>query len=273
MGIVFEPAPAYTQHKNGISEQMIQKINTIVRAIMIDSRLPLPLWAEAVNTTICIHNRSPSKAITAIPNTLFNQKGAPLHHLRRFGCLANKLIPEEQQKVKKFGARSKECIMVGYVHDATNIWRIFDPENNSVKHNSDIIFDEMIIAVQPTGTANANELPDPFVGLNQESMEGVFFDAVPKITGSISAPTVRRSTRRKSMAEVACGIAASGCSILADDHLFLEDAPDSYNEAITSSCWRQAMQEEYSSLVENETWELSMLTAMYSAFKKAISSK
>ena len=75
------------------------------------------------------------------------------------------------------------------------------------------------------------------------------------------------------MAEVACGVAASGCSTLADDHLVLEDAPDSYDEAITSSCWRQAMQEEYSSLVENETWELSTLTAMCSASKKAIGSK
>ena len=76
--------------------------------------------------------------------------------------------------------------MVRYVHDATNIWRIFDLENNSVKHISDIIFDETMIVTKPTGTVNANELPDPFVGLNQESMEGVFFDAVPKITGTSS---------------------------------------------------------------------------------------
>ena len=153
-GIVFETAPASTQHKNGItsSERMIRKINTITRAMMIDSHLPLPLWAEAVNTTVYIHNQSPFKTINAIPYTLFNQKEAPLHHLRWFGCLANKLIPEEQQKVKKFGARLKECIMVGYVHDATNILRIFDPENNSVKHISDIIFDETIIVTQPTGT-------------------------------------------------------------------------------------------------------------------------
>ena len=76
-GIVFEPAPAYTQHKSGVSERMIRKINAIARAMMIDSHLPLPLWAKAVNTAVYIHNRSPSKAITAIPYTLFNKMKHP----------------------------------------------------------------------------------------------------------------------------------------------------------------------------------------------------
>jgi len=32
--------------------------------------------------------------------------------------------------------------MVGYVHNSTTLWRIWDPENNTVKAQSDVIFDE-----------------------------------------------------------------------------------------------------------------------------------
>jgi hypothetical protein len=67
---------------------------------------------------------------------------APLHHLRRFGCYVSRLIPEKQRTDKKLGARSKACMMVGYVHDSTTLWRIWDPEHNTVKAQSDVIFDE-----------------------------------------------------------------------------------------------------------------------------------
>jgi len=49
-GIAFEPAPPYTQHKNGVSERMIQTHNAKARAMMLDSSLPPNLWAGAINT-------------------------------------------------------------------------------------------------------------------------------------------------------------------------------------------------------------------------------
>jgi hypothetical protein len=33
--------------------------------------------------------------------------------------------------------------MVGYVHDSTTLWRIWDPEHNTVKAQSDVIFDKV----------------------------------------------------------------------------------------------------------------------------------
>ena len=41
------------------------------------------------------------------------------------------------------GARSKPgCMMVGYVHNSTTLWRIWDPEFKAVKSQSEVIFDE-----------------------------------------------------------------------------------------------------------------------------------
>jgi hypothetical protein len=45
-GISFEPAPPYTQHKNGVSERMIQTHNVKGRAMMIESDFPDTLWAD-----------------------------------------------------------------------------------------------------------------------------------------------------------------------------------------------------------------------------------
>jgi hypothetical protein len=67
---------------------------------------------------------------------------APLHHLPQFGCYTSRLIPEKQGTDQKLGAWSKACMMLGYVHDSTTLWRIWDPEHNTVKALSDVIFDE-----------------------------------------------------------------------------------------------------------------------------------
>ena len=40
------------------------------------------------------------------------------------------------------GARSKPCMMLGYVHNTTKIWRIWDPEQRKVVNSSDVEFDE-----------------------------------------------------------------------------------------------------------------------------------
>jgi len=66
---------------------------------------------------------------------------APLHHLWRFGCYASRLI-SELQRHGKFSARSKYCVMVGYVHDLTTLWRIWDPAFRVVRSQSDVIFDK-----------------------------------------------------------------------------------------------------------------------------------
>jgi predicted transcriptional regulator YdeE len=40
-GISYEPAPPYTQHKNGTAERMIRTINTKARCMLLDSNLPM----------------------------------------------------------------------------------------------------------------------------------------------------------------------------------------------------------------------------------------
>jgi hypothetical protein len=161
-GISFEPSPLYSQHKNGVSERMIGVVTEKARAMMIDSQAPLEFWGEAVMSAAYLHRRTPSRALRGktpwemLHSHIKKKNGdtengdaepvgpPPIHHLRRFGCLAHKRIPEDQRTDKKLGERSKHAMMVGYVHNSTSMWRIWDPDFKKTIQTSDVDFDEEI---------------------------------------------------------------------------------------------------------------------------------
>jgi transposase InsO family protein len=131
-GITWEPSPPYTQHKNGVSERMIRTLNTKARSMLLDATLPSRFWAEAISTAAYLHRRSPSNSLEGkSPFEMLYGVKPKLYHLRRFGSTVYKHIPKDQRKDKKFGSRSKACMMLGYVHNTTKIWRIWDFEGGS----------------------------------------------------------------------------------------------------------------------------------------------
>jgi hypothetical protein len=79
----------------------------------------------------------------------------PIEHLRRFGCRVYKHIPPAQRKEKKFGSRSNPSMMLGYVHNTTKIWRIWDFNSGKTGRAvecSSVVFDEKEDAFTcPTG--------------------------------------------------------------------------------------------------------------------------
>jgi hypothetical protein len=57
-----------------------------------------------------------------------------VHRLTTFvalGVWPGSIIPKEQRCDKNFGPRSRRCMMLGYVHDTTHIWRLWDFETNT----------------------------------------------------------------------------------------------------------------------------------------------
>ena len=95
--------------------------------MLLDAGLPKKFWAEAISTATYLHQRSPSNSLEGLtPYELLTGDKPKLHHLRRFGCTVYKHIPKGQRKNGKFGERSKPCMLLGYVHKTTKIWRIWD---------------------------------------------------------------------------------------------------------------------------------------------------
>ena len=109
-GIIFEPSPPYTQNMNGVSERMIQTLNTRARSMMIDANIPIAFWAEMINTASYLQQRSPTTALKnrtpfeilhqavaqataqTLPNksdmTIVINYTPSMCHLRRIGCVA-----------------------------------------------------------------------------------------------------------------------------------------------------------------------------------------
>lgn len=56
----------YTPQQNGIAERANCKIVEMARCMLIQSKLPKSLWAEAINTAVFIRNRCPSKLLNEI---------------------------------------------------------------------------------------------------------------------------------------------------------------------------------------------------------------
>jgi len=127
-GITYEPSPPYTQHKNGVAERMIRTLNTKARSMMQDGNVPIRFWPEAIRTACYLHRRSPTSSLSGnrSPYEALFGTVPQIKHLRRFGCKVFKHIPRAQRTEKKFGNRSNICMMLGYVHDTTKIWRIWD---------------------------------------------------------------------------------------------------------------------------------------------------
>jgi len=146
-GITFEPSPPYTQHKNGTAERMIRTLNAKARSMMLDANVPIVFWPEAIRTACYLHRRSPTSSLTDNRSPYEARYGTTpkIGHLRRFGCRAYKHIPPAQRTEKKFGNRSSMCMMLGYVHNTTKIWRIWDFKSGRTGRAvecSNVVFDE-----------------------------------------------------------------------------------------------------------------------------------
>jgi len=129
--ITFEQSPPYTQHKNGVSERMIQTHNAKARTMLLDCTLPPSMWAEAMSTANYLHAWSPTSSNNGMTpyEKLFGRK-PEVGHLRRFGCKAFKSLPASHRS--KFGTRARPLFMLAYVHDSTTIWRFWDPHQRQV---------------------------------------------------------------------------------------------------------------------------------------------
>jgi hypothetical protein len=254
-GISFEPAPPYTQHKNGVSERMIQTLNAKARAMMLDAQLPGEFWGEIINTACYLHRRSPTRSLgghspyevlhtamysrdhptTATTSTDFPSFQPPLHHLRRVGCTAWKVIPKEQRQDPKFGARSRPCMMLGYVHHSTNMWRLWDFETNSGETSgraftwADVEWEEDLNAFYSAPldsdsiTADSTDTPFPVDAVDTgdlpsqpaPSLTADTDSASPPPSFSASSPSSRSSSPRSPDSGYT---AAASCSFPAADH-------------------------------------------------------
>ncbi|GKV22443.1 hypothetical protein SLEP1_g32316 [Rubroshorea leprosula] len=201
------------------------------RCMMSTAKLGKEFWAEAVNTTCYLINRSPTVSLNMkTPEEVWSGKPANYSFLRIFGCDAYVWVPmEKRTKVDK---NSKRCIFLGY-ETGTKRYRLWDPTARKLIISRDVVFNEDVFQ----GTTKNEEARKLVI-----EQEASFDDIVQE-------ENIQNDPQSES-------------ELLHEGTSSEEHEPTSFKEAcesVNSDQWRGAMEEEMESLHKNKTWDLVQL--------------
>ncbi|KAK1434246.1 hypothetical protein QVD17_11166 [Tagetes erecta] len=139
-GISHQYTAPYTPQQNGVVERRNRSILGTTRSILKAKLLPQNLWGEAVNHSVYLLNRSPTKAVQeATPYERFKGRKPNLTHLKVFGCVG--YVKNLQIGQKKLDDRSTAMIHLGS-QPGTSAYRMFDPINKKIVVSHDVKFIE-----------------------------------------------------------------------------------------------------------------------------------
>ncbi|KAH9771320.1 hypothetical protein KPL71_012662 [Citrus sinensis] len=129
----------HTPQQNGLAERMNRTLIDKVRCMLIQSRLPMSLWAETLSTACYIVNRSSSYGINfRTPIELWTGKPADYSNMRVFGCPAY-----AHTKQGKLEPRALKGVFIGYPEwvKGYKLWRTyFKPPKAIISR--DVVFNE-----------------------------------------------------------------------------------------------------------------------------------
>ena len=96
-----------TPEQNGVAERLNRTLVEMARSMLLDGKLKLKFWAEAVSTAVYLKNRTPSSALKITPYEAWHGSKPKVDHLRVFGCDAFAHIPKDERS--KFDSKTRKC--------------------------------------------------------------------------------------------------------------------------------------------------------------------
>lgn len=126
--------------------------------LLIDARLPMIFWAEAVATATYLRNVSLTKGgNNKTPLEMWAGREPTVSYLKRFGCLAYYYIPKVNRN--KLQPRAKKEIFIGYSQE-TREYRIYDPKSRKINAVRTAKFDESVKGSELLDNKYRNEEED-----------------------------------------------------------------------------------------------------------------
>ena len=127
-GVVHQTTVPGTPQQNGVTERLNRTLVESVRSILAHAKLPQKFWVEALNTTVYLHNRSPTRALEGrTPFEAWTGSKPDVSNLKCFGCTAYAHIPKDERK--KLDPKARKCVFLEYGTE-TKGYRLFDVEDN-----------------------------------------------------------------------------------------------------------------------------------------------
>nr|GEV19762.1 hypothetical protein [Tanacetum cinerariifolium] len=137
-GIKREFSVPRTPQQNGITERKTKTLIEAARIMLADSLLPIPFWAEAVNTACYVQNRV---FVTKPHNTtlyeLLHGRTPSIGFMRPFGCPVT--ILNTLYSLGKFEGKVDEGFLVGY-SVSSKAFRVFNSRTRIVQETLHVNF-------------------------------------------------------------------------------------------------------------------------------------
>ncbi|GJZ42645.1 retrovirus-related pol polyprotein from transposon TNT 1-94, partial [Tanacetum coccineum] len=141
VGITHQTSVARTPQQNGVVERRNQTLVEAARTMLIFSKAPLFLWAEAINTACYTQNRSLIRLrYNKTPYELMQDKKPDLSFFHVFGSLC--YPTNDHEDLGKFDAKADIGIFVGYA-PAKKAFRIYNRRTQIITETIHVTFDEL----------------------------------------------------------------------------------------------------------------------------------
>ncbi|KAJ9538049.1 hypothetical protein OSB04_030782 [Centaurea solstitialis] len=240
VGIIHETTAPYTPQQNGVAERKNRVLKEMVNSMLSYSGLSKGFWGEAMLTACYVLNRVPNKRNKTTPYELWFKRIPDLNYFRIWGCRA----------VVKLTEPKRREVLIAFSLDMHNTPRLIDPNEsvsvNTVNESRDAIFDEERFSSIPRPKdliSNIDEgISDPEPLVVRKSKRG----RIAKNFGSEFQLYLVEGSRDE------VGLQYSYCYSIEED-------PKSFKEAMESrdaAFWKEAIDDELSSILENNTWVL-----------------
>ncbi|GKU99886.1 hypothetical protein SLEP1_g12666 [Rubroshorea leprosula] len=256
-GIIHEITAPYTPQQNGVAKRKNRVLTEMVNAMLSNSGLSPGFWGEALLTACHILNRVPTKKGQLIPYELWKKRKPNLNYLRVWGCKAIVRVPEPKRK--KLGERGIECIFLGYAKNSKAYrFMVIEPNDsinvNTIIESRDAIFED----------SRVNSIPRPKEAITESSEQRIEDNLEEnKLEENIEVRRSKRARKARTYSPEFYMFLIEGtrektrkatkfCYNIEADPVTFEEAIKSQDSAF----WKEAIDEEMSSIMGNNTWIL-----------------
>nr|GFA23772.1 retrovirus-related Pol polyprotein from transposon TNT 1-94 [Tanacetum cinerariifolium] len=142
VGISYQMSYVRTPQQNGVVERRNQTLVEAARTMLIFSRAPLFLWAEAIATACFTQNRSIiHHHFNKTPYELINGKKPNISFLHVFGALC--YPKNDREDIGKLGAKGDIGFFIGYSADSCT-YRVYNRQTKKIMETMNVSFDEIL---------------------------------------------------------------------------------------------------------------------------------
>ncbi|GJX96077.1 retrovirus-related pol polyprotein from transposon TNT 1-94 [Tanacetum coccineum] len=140
-GITHQASSVCTPQQNGVVERRNRTLVEAARTMLIFSRAPLFLWAEAIATACYTQNRSIiHRRFDKTPYELINGRKPDISFLHVFGALC--YPKNDREDIGKLGAKGDIGFFIGYSANSC-AYRVYNRRTKKIMETMNVTFDEL----------------------------------------------------------------------------------------------------------------------------------